>query len=483
MAGGVAAGDYDHDGDVDLFVSVPIRQTALLLENQGSDGFVDVSTRAGLDLSGVVASGPLFFDADSDGWLDLLVGSIEQGPLLFRNRRNGKFENVTSEWGLDAARPSVSAAAGDYDGDGRLDLFLAHWGVAVPACHLWKQQHKAGFRCVDAEVGLDSFFVSGGLDSTFSANFVDFEPDGQTDLLVTSDFGSSSILRNLGERGFKPWGVGVLSDENGMGSAVGDVDSDGDFDWFVSSIWDGDGVTEGDWGTSGNRLYRNMGDSSFADDTERAGVREGDWGWAACFADLDLDADLDLVQVNGWPQGAEQFKRTNARIFLGDGFGRFSEASRALGFDEHGDGRALVCFDYDRDGDIDLLVGNLGGAVNLWQNDSADAAVHYLSIALEGAAPNRTAIGALVSVTSAGKSQLRRVQAGSNFASQDPTDVHFGLGSATQVDLRVTWPDGTESRWSDVDTNRHLVLKQEATAAKPTPAPRGDDAGCSSTLF
>jgi enediyne biosynthesis protein E4 len=467
--GGVAVGDYDRDGNADVFATTGNARSPALLRNLGDGTFVDVTIEAGLTLTGVNTSGPLFFDYDGDGWLDLLVGATDQDhPLLFRNRRGGNFEDVTLTAGLEELGSTISASAGDYDGDGFLDLFLAHWGEARGTCHLWRNQQGRRFDCVDALVELPSF-ADGFVDQTFTGNFVDLDADGRPDLLVTSDFGSSRVLRNVssvaGAR-FEPWSSPVISDENGMGAAVGDYDGDGFWDWFVTGVWDGDGVTEGAWGTSGNRLYRGLGDGTFEDWTDAAGVREGDWGWAACFADLNQDARLDLVHVNGWPQGSKQFRATPARLFIAASDGTFDERAAELGFTESGGGRGLACFDYDRDGDLDLLVMNNSGPLRLWRNDASEGA--YLLVELADRSPNTQGIGATVRIVARGVEQRRLLRAGSNYVSQDEAVAHFGLDQAQRVDeLQVSWPDGERTTLHDVAANQRITVQRPATALRP----------------
>jgi hypothetical protein len=475
VAGGVASGDYDVDGDIDVYVVAGNASTNALLENQGDGRFADVTERAGVALERWSSSGPLFFDYDGDGFPDLFVGATDgDWPRLFRNEADGTFSDVTESVGLDLVRNAVSATAGDYDGDGWLDLFLSHWGSV--GCHLWKNHGGRRFECVDEEAAIPAFGDS-ELDQSFTANFVDVDENGTVDLLVASDFGTSRVLVNRGGERFEPWPSPIISDENGMGSAVGDYDGDGALDWFVSSIWDDDGTTEGDWGTTGNRLYRNLGDGTFGDATDAAGVREGDWGWATCFADLNLDGVLDLALVNGWPQGSAQFRGTPARLFLGSTQGHFTEAAERLGFDERRGGRGLACFDADRDGDIDLFVMNHGAPSALWKNDGGNALGGYLGVTLEQDGPNPGAIGARVTVTAGGREQVRLVRAGSNYVSQDPAEAHFGLGDARSIEkLEVIWPDGERTTLRDVAPNARIEVVRGASNVRRE---RVSGGGCS----
>ncbi|HXK18980.1 MAG TPA: CRTAC1 family protein, partial [Polyangiaceae bacterium] len=468
--GGVAIGDYDADGLLDLFVAAGKGRASALLRNRGDGTFEEAAALAGVAVEGVNDAGPLFFDYDGDGYADLFLGATEgDPPLLFRNQQDGTFRDVTSESGFAALGGTVSATAADYDGDGFLDLFLSHWGEVRSTCHLFRNLRGKAFECMDQAAGIESF-SRGGVDTTFTANFADLNHDGQPDLLVAADFGTSRVLLNRGDGTFRARQSSVISDENGMGAALGDYDGDGAVDWFVSGIFDVDGVAEGDWGTSGNRLYRGLGDGNFVDATDVAGVREGDWGWSSSFADLDNDGVLDLVQETGWQQGAPQFRGTRARLFMGSAEGVFTEQAESAGFDERDNGRGLVVFDYDLDGDLDLVVMNNSGPLRLWRNETGSEHGNHLSVVLVGQPPNPSAIGATISLRAGDRVQSRLIRAGSNYASQDPAVAHFGLGSASSVsELRVHWPDGSETTRRDLPANRQLTLQQPAATPPPSP--------------
>ncbi len=451
-SGGVAAGDYDRDGFVDLYVVRGDIGANLLFHNRGDGTFEERGEAAGVALTGVRSSGPLFADLDGDGWLDLLVGGISGTPLqVFHNRVDGTFADVTTASGLvlPPERSTVGATAGDYDGDGDLDLFLAHWSrsyfnlLDTSSYHLWQNQGDGTFVDVTLAAGIVPVDVADRFDS-FTANFVDIDGDGDLDLLVAADFASSHVYRNNGDGTFTDaTDRAVVTDGNGMGAAIGDYDEDGDLDWFVSSIWDPNGVSEGFWDTTGNRLYRNRGDGTFEDATDAAGVRVGYWGWGATFQDFDDDGHLDLYHVNGWgdaaiPQTAE-FVADPARLYVGNGRGAFVEQAATRGVADTGEGRGVVAFDFDRDGDLDLFVANNGGAPHLFRNDEVPG--RGITLVLRGLAPNTEAIGALVDVQAGGTTKRRLVRAGSNFVSQDPAEVHVGLGDEpTAPATEVHWP-------------------------------------------
>ncbi len=474
--GGVAAGDYDGDGWVDLY-AVGGDRPNLLLRNVG--GRFTAVDAPGLVPTGGRSSGPTFADVDGDGLLDLFVGAVEGGtPRLFRNLGNGSFTERTADSGIVdlEAFETMGAAFGDYDGDGDLDLFTSHWGTMLTEDthipYMWRNDGDFRFADVTAQIGIPDVLPPGFFDHTFTPNFVDIDSDGRMDILLAIDFGGSAIVRNRGGGSYSLDQAAVLTDENGMGAAIGDYDNDGDLDWFVSSIYDPDGVAEGNWGVTGNRLYRNDGNGNFRDVTTQAGVRQGFWGWAACFADVDNDGWLDLFHVNGMGRldlgerelllrGTEAFQNDPARLFLSRGDGTFREVSAEAGVDDRGQGRGVVCFDYDRDGDIDLFIANNGGPPALYRNDLAGDR-HWLAVELRGAAPNSQGIGARVIAITGDLEQMRELRAGSNYVSQDPAIAHFGLGDATRVDtLAVQWPHRAEPTvLRDVAVDRYLVVHE-----------------------
>lgn len=474
MAGGVAAGDYDGDGWVDLYAAGGDAQPNLLLRNQRDGTFADAGLGLGLPEEPMRGAAFAFADIDGDDTPDLFLGGVDGArPRIFGGRTDGRFTEETSPINFTGfERDTFSSALADYDRDGDLDLCLSRWGTPRPAGgdveHLFRNDGDWRMTPIGIALGVAGFdaFHGGGAaaerDLTLTPSFADLNDDGWQDLVFAADGGSGQVFLNDGAGAFVRSTDAAISDENGKGAALGDYDNDGDIDWFVSGTWDPNGVAEGDWGISGNRLYRNRGDGSFEDATDEAGVREGYWGWAACFADFDNDGDLDLFQVNGFsPAESDEFDEDPSRLFLNDGLGSFTESSARVGLIDTSQGRGVVCFDYDRDGDVDIFVAANDGPSRLWRNDGGNRRGRHLKVRLAGRAPNPDAIGARVSITTNGVTQIREVRAGSNFASQNPAEAHFGLGTAIQVDtLHVRWPRGETTELQNVAADQVIEITQ-----------------------
>ena len=494
FCGGVAAGDYDNDGLVDLFIVRGDMGPNLLYRNMGDNSFEEVAAQAGLAYTksateNYAHSGPGFADMDGDGDVDLFIGGIAGAPAkIFRNNGDRTFTDVTEGSGLAAinARYTLSSAFGDYDRDGLLDMFLSHWGTprdfdAQPNLsteNLWRNDTQDGVirfidvsrssgiapSIVDDDPQTDTGFGP-GYDYSFSPTFARITNDLEPDLVIASDFRTSRFYVNNGDGTFKDaTDRTVLIERNGMGSAVGDYDGDGDLDWFVSSIWtdpDEDGEQEF---KVGNRLYRND-NGEFTDVTDEAGVRDGSWGWGSCFADFDNDGHLDLYHTNGWPAGTFEphlFHVDPSRLFMSSGEGQFLEQAQRAGLIETERGHGIVCGDFDNDGDVDIfqMHRNEQNAGTLWRNDTN---VHnYLRVKLNGRAPNTAAAGARIMVTANGEEQLREIIIGSNFTSQNPLVQVFGLGSNAQADLTVEWPDGQITPATTYSANQDITIPQPA---------------------
>lgn len=470
---GVAVGDYDNDGWLDLYITQGDTGSNLLYRNLSQGGaynFVNVSGSAGVSMGlDDKTCGPAFVDYDGDGDDDLFVGGILNTPIgVFRNDGDGSFTDVGAASGLSglSRENNVSMAFGDFDQDGYLDLFIAHWTFSrgeLPlgsTQHLWRNNGDGTFSDVSEESLISSAIIEANGDFTFTPNFADIDNDADLDLLVVADNATSQVLINNGDQGgglytfTRVTDENVITDEAGMGAAVADFDNDGDLDWFVSSISD-----DGSGTRTGNRFYENIGNGIFSDSTERAGVRTGYWGWASCAADFNNDGYLDIFHVNGISQGASAIYLDDpSRLFFANGDGSFTEFSSPLGLIDDKQGRGVVCFDGDRDGDIDIFIANNNDGPSLFRNDGGNN-LNYLNIDLVGAAPNTAAIGARVFVALEGVTQMREISSGNNYVSQNPTEQHFGLNDADFIDsIRIVWPDQTETSRNIIASNRRVQV-------------------------
>ena len=494
FAGGAASGDYDNDGDIDLYVVRGNVGPNLLYRNDGNNRFTDVAAAAGVARArqgggGFLQSGPVFADLDGDADLDLFVGGLEGDTCaLFRNDGNGRFTDVTAQSGLGTmgARSTISASFGDYDLDGDLDAMLAHWGTPRQPDgnggngdteSLWRNESDANgmrFTSVSVESGIAAAIIPrrGGYngfqptaldyDYSFVLAFARMDADRYPDILSVADFSNSRYFLSNGAQGggtvtFRDaTDNAVIIDRNGMGSAVGDYDGDGDLDWFVTGIF---GVSE----TVGNRLYRNDGTGVLQDVTVAAGVQDGGWGWGACFADFNLDGRLDIFHTNGWNSlnPIDAFESDRSRLFISQGNGRFADEAGTRGMTDTEQGRAVVCADFDRDGDVDIFMTNRGLANSgaFWVNNG-DGSNRGLVVRLSGSAPNTEAVGARIRVTVGGVTQLREVSIGNNFTSHNPTAQVFGLGTATAADsVQIEWPDGTTDTYNNVSAGNVVFVQ------------------------
>lgn len=473
MTGGAAAGDYDNDGWVDIFVT-RLDSPDILYRNKGDGTFEDMSTIAGFTAN-LPTNGPAWGDIDNDGDQDLYVTSSGDTRFyMYVNDGTGHFTEQAVQRGVDVggvSRYGQSVAFGDYDGDGYLDIHTNDWGndISVSTSRLLHNLGAANpghFEDRTAAAGLDvyraSYFDGGGTDSNsyrFTSTFTDFDRDGHPDLAIASDFKTSQLFWNNGDGTFTDGtlAAGLGSDEDGMGSTIGDFDGDGRLDWFISALVDIPGQIEDH---SGNRLFRNNGDRTFTDQTDFAGVRDSGWSWGTTFLDHDNDRDLDLFVTNGWNPGLPFNEQSH--IYQNDN-GVFTDVSAAAGVTDTGQGRGLLSFDYDNDGDLDVFIANHGAQPVLYRNDGGNAN-DWLKINVEGTASNRDGVGAFITVDPdanvVGDEIVREISAGSNFLSQNESTAHFGLGpnSGTIDSISVNWPSGWVQQMSNVSTNQVLNL-------------------------
>ncbi len=473
--GAAAVADVDADGWPDLYLTT-LAGPDRLMRNRGDGTFEDVTAAAGL-VDDHVTGGAAWADVDGDGDLDLLRTSIgATRNFLHLNAGDGTFteDAVARGLGVDTGQPHVGMGigVGDVDLDGWIDVFVSDWhpddplGNPVDHNRLLHNLGAAGapgsFEDVTVAMGIDLRALAPEVDAKagaygFAPAFVDLDDDGWPELALAADFGTSRLWWN--EAGVAlsdlTFASGVGTERNGMGSTFGDYDGDGDLDWFVSAI------ETPEFPELGNRLYRNEGARQFLDVTDALGLRDGGWAWGTAWLDLEHDGDLDLVLCAGWP--ATAFHADPVRIWRNDDpAGPWPDVANALGVVFARQGRGLVPFDYDRDGDLDLLVVSNTELPALYRNDLASG--HWLVVEARGAGPNTQGLGAKVRVQAVegGPWQTREIGVGSHFFGQQEAAAHFGLGDATTVHrVEVAWPaTGQVQVLDDVPVDQRLVVPE-----------------------
>ncbi len=471
MTGGAAAGDYDGDGWTDLFVT-RLGAPDILYRNRGDGTFEDVSAAAGFTAP-LKTNGAAWGDIDNDGDLDLYVTAGDDYRFyLYANQGDGTFLEQGLQRNAAVAnnqrRFGQGVAFGDYDRDGFLDILTSDWGnfAQLSTSRLLRNRAHAGvgtFSDVTVATGLNVHRTESSF--RFSPRFTDLDADGHTDVVFASDFLTSQLFWNNGDNTFTDGTIpaNVGTDENGMGSTVGDFDGDGRLDWFITAIKAVPGAVDPLQDT-GNRLYRNLGDRTFEDVTDHAGVRDAGWGWGTTFFDYDHDGDLDLIATNGW---GDDHINDPTTLWRNDGDGRFTDVSADMGITDTLLGRGLLTLDYDNDGDLDVFVVNHADEPILYRNDGGNDAA-WLRIATLGTDSNRDGIGARITVIpdldDPEQIMLREIDGGSNFLAHNEMTAHFGLGNRDTVDrIEILWPSGKLQVLTDVAANTELLVREPAT--------------------
>ena len=499
MGCGAAFLDYDNDGWQDVVVltgrrmqSTPPEAIIRLYRNNRDGTFTDVTANSGLGRS-VWASGITVADYDNDGFDDIFITCWGQN-LLFHNNGDGTFSDVTAKAGL--AREGAHFGSGctwiDYDRDGKLDLFVAHYmvfdqkaiaprgkdptciyrglpvycrpdGLPQEPCRLYHNNGDGTFTDVSEKSGI--LAVKPGYPLTAVA--ADFDGDGWPDIYVACDTSPSLLFRNNHDGTFTEQGLesGVSLSEDGqaqagMGLGIGDFDTDGALDIFKTHFKDDTPA-----------LYRNNGKGSFRDVTIRAGlgVETRFVGWGAAMLDLDNDGLPDLFYTSGmvYPEVTQglpdcPYKTTNV-IYRNLSGGRFEELLEEAGpgIMEAHSSRGAAFGDFDNDGDVDILIVNMNEPPSLLRND-VSGSHHWLKVLLVGTVSNRSAIGSTVVATYGERKQAQAVMAQSSYLSVNDRRVHFGLGSETSASLEIHWPNGAVERIPEVSADRLVVVREGA---------------------
>jgi hypothetical protein len=471
---GVAVGDADADGLPDLLVT-RTHGRPLLYRNSGDGTFVDIATQAGI-LVPSATSGAAWGDFDNDGDQDLFLATLGDTRYWFYvGDGGGQFTEAAEERGVavqsDSQHAGMSVAVADYDLDGYLDIYVAEWRTTlgmgdVPAharlLHNRGASEPGWFDDVTIAAGVSLDDVWEVVDTApgvygFAPGFADLDGDDWPDLVVVSDFGCSRLFWNEGDGTFldgtSAANVGI--DENGMGSTFGDFDLDGDLDWFVTAISRPDEPP-------GNKLYRYDGFRVFHDTAMAQGVAAGGWGWGATFFDPDNDGDLELMMTNGW-YFTDHLEEAN-HLWRNDDGAYTAEIAAAAGMGDISQGRGVAIVDYDADGDEDVYVANNFEVPFLYRNDTGNQN-DFLRVRAVGTTSNRDGIGARVTVhvTPTSPALVKEIGSAAHYMGQSERVAHFGLGwgSDPVTQVEVYWPATGELQvFADVPRNAELVATE-----------------------
>ena len=504
MAPGVALFDYDGDGDLDVFIpqghvlggkpadqalqTPPADLRGRLFRNDLSNStlrFTDVTAASGIDARGY-GMGAAAGDYNNDGCVDLYLTNLGANQF-YRNNCNGTFTDVTKASGAGDEAWSVSAAFVDYDRDGWLDLFVGNYlNYAIASnikcyslsgqsdyCppHVYRPQPSRLYRN-NGNGTFSDRTAAAGMSSEFGPaqgiSTADFNRDGWIDIYVANDGAPNNLWINQQNGTFHNTALlaGVAVSPEGlakasMGVDAGDFDNDGDEDIFIGELTG-----------QGADLYVNDGGGVFTDDTARSGLRVLTLpytGFGAAWLDYDNDGLLDVAMVNGAVTHTAEALARNEKFALGQreqlyrnvGGGRFENVSDRAGaaFRAEDVSRGAAFGDLDNDGDADIVVANDAGPVRLLIN-SVGNRKHWVGLRLLASGGKRDALGARVAITRADGSVLwRRARADGSYASANDPRVLAGLGDSTRPpNVRVAWPSGRTEEWPSVAVDRYTAL-------------------------
>ncbi len=449
---GNAVADYDLDGDLDVFIVAynsfdknDSKTWSRLLNNRGGR-FEDVTEAAGFSNQHSIANksdlklGVAWGDYNNDGYPDLLLAH-QNGTQLYKNTGNGTFTDVSAQANITSCNNNCSNTGGlwwDYDNDGDLDLYLQYLNTAN---RLFTNNNDGTFTEIEGALNLNDPH------RTWSCLPIDVNYDGWMDIYVVNDFGLSKFYLSQEGKSFveSTEAYNLVNLGCGMGSDIGDYNNDGYFDIYVTNIAEG----------KSNPLFMGTPGAPFENKTAVEKVGNGHFGWGTRIFDADNDGDQDIYVVNG--DNDLHYKNVFFKNLRREGTNNFEEWSNQSDANGIANGMGAEVFDFDDDGDLDILVSNTNNAPYLYENIIANPN-SWLQVNLEGVTANRNAFGAIISAFSEGKA-VHRLNHGATIMGQSIKPIHFGLGDAKKIDsLIVKWPHGEKEVVYDIDKNQKITF-------------------------
>ncbi len=492
MGSGCAFLDADGDGWLDILLInakdwEPRGKKSLpgLYRNNQDGTFTDVTADSGLDVEGY-GLGVSVADFDNDGRDDVYITYLG-GDRLFHNEGGGKFRDVTRAAGIHNDAFSTSSAWLDFDKDGLVDLFVANYVQWTPESDLWcsldgqtksyctPESYKGVSSKLFRNLGGGKFEdvsqragVANPDSKSLGIVVFDFDSDGWPDLFVANDTEPNKLYRNNGDGTFveEGLGAGVAYSESGVARGAMGVDA-GDYDRSGRPH-----LVIGNFSNQMIGLYHNEGNSLFLDEAPRSSVGRDSLltlAFGVFFFDYDLDGWLDIFVANGHIEDEIANVQPKVRfaepphLFRNLGNGKFREVTAESGADFARPmvARGAVYGDYDRDGDLDILVSTNNGPARLFRNDGGNAN-NWLTLKLSGKQSNRSALGAVVRVKSTSGQQWESVKSGSSYCSQSQLAVTFGLGQDNEATVEIDWPSGIRQTIQEVRANQFLAVDEPA---------------------
>lgn len=440
---GAAWGDYDNDGDLDLFVSN--NGNNFLYRNEGNGGFTKI-TSGSIATDGDAARGCAWADYDNDGWLDLYAANANPSKpsFLYRNNGNGTFTRITTGSPVTDLGLSRGCSWADFDQDGYVDLFRAF--VDVQNEQLYRNNGNGTFTRL-AGLAVDNVY-------SFTGDWCDYDNDGAIDLLVAADGGLHRLYRNRGNGSFdRISAFESLVVDAAVGAAWGDYDNDGDLDLYQANY--ASGLVK-------NALYRNNGDGTFTKIVAGIVPVEGGYSWSPAWVDFDNDGFLDLFVGNGSPNAGAPVQSNF--LYHNNGDGTFTKILSAAITKDLANAVGCTVGDYNNDGFVDVFVANAFGQSNALYRNAGNSNA-WINLKLIGTASNRSAIGARVRVNAviggASRWQMREVTSGDGYTGQDSLNAEFGLGDATNIDVVcLEWPSGVLQELTNVAVRQFLNVTE-----------------------